>query len=389
MNNNLSNNKNNIAILLCAGKSKRVNDFDKSIINLNNKPVFFHSLEKLIYSKKIERVVVVTSKDNNEFIKNYLADIKLKNIEIILGSTERKYSVKNALTYISKYNPQNVIIHDSARPYFNKNIVLNGLKFLDKYECVIPAVKIVDTVKKINKDKVLSTIDRHNLYYSQTPQFFDYEKLKNIVLEQIDKKNYTDEAQLLEDNNIDVIKIEGNLSNHKITFKNDFDQLKEMSQKLVFTGISSDVHELAPGESLFLGGVHIPFNKGLLGHSDGDVVIHAICDAILGANSKGDLGKYFPSSEIKWKKASSKIFLDETLKMLDKEKKEIKNIDIQIILQEPKLFEYLNIIEENISKLLKLNSKNINVKVTSTDGLGLIGSGDGIGTLCAVNLIKK
>ena len=118
-------------------------------------------------------------------------------------------------------------------------------------------------------------------------------------------------------------------------------------------------------------------------------MIHAICDAILGATAKGDLGKYFPSSDNKWKKAPSKLFLDETLKMLEKEKKEIKNIDIQIILQEPKLFEYLHIIEENVSKLLKLNLKNINVKVTSTDGLGLIGSGDGIATLCAVNLIKK
>ena len=213
--------------------------------------------------------------------------------------------------------------------------------------------------------------------------------MQNLVLKQIDNKFYTDEAQLFEENNFEVAKIDGNLSNHKITFKNDLDQLQEIYQELVFTGISSDVHELAPGESLYLGGVHIPFKKGLLGHSDGDVVIHAICDAILGANSKGDLGKYFPSSDIKWKKASSKIFLDETLKMLEKEKKEIKNIDIQIILQEPKLFEYLHIIEENISKLLKLNIKNINVKVTSTDGLGLIGSGDGIATLCAVNLIKK
>ena len=137
----------------------------------------------------------------------------------------------------------------------------------------------------------MSTIERDNLYYSQTPQFFNYDKLKNLVLEQIDNKSYTDEAQLMEENNFDVAKIDGNLSNHKITFKNDLDQLQEMYQELVFTGISSDVHELAPGENLYLGGVHIPFKKGLLGHSDGDVVIHAICDAILGANSKGDLGK--------------------------------------------------------------------------------------------------
>ena len=137
-----------------------------------------------------------------------------------------------------------------------------------------------------------------------------------------------------------------------------------------------------------MGGVKIPSSKGLLGHSDGDVVLHAICDAILGASSNGDLGKYYPSSNKKWKNASSELFLKNTLDLIKKENKQIKNIDVQIILQEPKLVKYLELIKENIGKLLNLNSENINVKVTSTDKLGLIGSGEGIGTLCAVNLIK-
>ena len=158
---------------------------------------------------------------------------------------------------------------------------------------------------------------------------------------------------------------------------------------MIRVGHGYDSHRFKDGNFILLGGVKIPSKKSLVAHSDGDILIHAICDALLGASGNGDLGKYFPSSDNKWKKVSSKVFLDETLKMLKDEKKEIKNIDIQIILQEPKLFEYLNVIEENISKLLKLNSKFINVKVTSTDGLGLIGSGDGIATLCAVNLMKN
>ena len=389
MSKNLSNKENNIAILLCAGKSERVNEFDKSTVNLNSNPLFFYSLDKLVNSEKIDRIIIVASKNNIEFINKYISDLKLQRIEVINGSTERKYSVSNAINYIEKYNPKNVIIHDAARPFFEEEIIKNGLVLLDEFNCVIPVVKIVDTVKKINNNKILSTINRDNLYYSQTPQFFNYAQLKNLISKYIDKNFYTDESQLFEDNNIDVAVIEGNLNNHKITFKNDLGQFKQLSKDFQFTGISSDVHELSPGESLFLGGVEIPFSKGLLGHSDGDVVIHAICDAILGANSKGDLGKYFPSSNNKWKKVSSKVFLDETMKMLRNDNKEIKNIDIQIILQEPKLFEYLDIIEENISSLLKLSLKNINVKVTSTDGLGLIGSGDGIATLCAVNLIKN
>ena len=389
MNNNFSK-KENIAILLCAGKSKRVNDFDKSIVELNSRPLFLYSLNKLLNSKKINKIILVASKDNFDFIKNFVFKSNLQNVEVIHGSSiERKYSVSKAIAFVKKYSPKTVLIHDSARPFFDSKIIYEGFKLLDKYSCAIPVVKIVDTVKKINNDKALSTIDRKNLFYSQTPQFFNYDLLANLINKDIDSTTYTDEAQLFEANNIDVARIEGNLNNHKITFKNDLNQFKKISENFLFTGIASDVHELSPGENLFLGGVRIPFNKGLLGHSDGDVVIHAICDAILGANAKGDLGKYFPSSDNKWKKVSSKVFLDKTLKMLKDEKKEIKNIDIQIILQEPKLFEYLNVIEENISKLLKLNSKFINVKVTSTDGLGLIGSGDGIATLCAVNLMKN
>ena len=176
--------------------------------------------------------------------------------------------------------------------------------------------------------------------------------------------------------------------NHKITFENDLVALDNLNYESNFTGISSDVHKLKKGEKLYLGGLKIPSNKGLLGHSDGDVVLHAICDAILGASSNGDLGKYYPSSNKKWKNVSSELFLKNTLDLIKKENKQIKNIDVQIILQEPKLVNYLELIKENIGKLLNLNSENINVKVTSTDKLGLIGSGEGIGTLCAVNLIK-
>ncbi len=389
MSKNISNQNKNIAILLCAGSSERIKNFDKSIVELNGKPLFYYSLQKLVNSKKIENVIIVASKNNIKYIEKYVKDNNFKKVNIIEGSFERKYSVKNALDYISNQNPLNVIIHDSARPYFDEKNINNGLKVLNKFQCAVPLLKVVDTIKKLNKDNILSTVNRDKLYYSKTPQFFNFIKLYDLVLKNVDKKIYTDEIQLFEENNIEVGIFDGNLNNHKITYENDLNEVKNINTTLNFTGISADVHKLSLGEKLYLGGVEIPYEKGLLGHSDGDVVIHAICDAILGATGKGDLGKYYPSSDNKWKGVSSKLFLTETLNILEKEKKEIKNIDIQIILQEPKLFEYINIIEENICKLLKINQDNINVKVTSTDGLGLIGSSDGIATLCAVNLIKK
>ena len=181
MSKNLSNKENNIAILLCAGKSERVNEFDKSTVNLNSNPLFFYSLDKLVNSEKIDRIIIVASKNNIEFINKYISDLKLQRAEVINGSTERKYSVSNAINYIEKYNPKNVIIHDAARPFFEEEIIKNGLVLLDEFNCVIPVVKIVDTVKKINNNKILSTINRDNLYYSQTPQFFNYAQLKKLI----------------------------------------------------------------------------------------------------------------------------------------------------------------------------------------------------------------
>ena len=386
MNDNLSNKSKNFAILLCAGTSQRIGKFDKTISQFNGKPLFLHSLQKLLSNNYIDEVIVVVSKKNKKIIKNELPKEIKKNIQIVEGSTERMSSVKNAIKHLSSYNPINVIIHDSARPFFNLHIINDGIKRLEKFSCVVPITKIVDTVKKVDGTK-LSTIDRNNLYYSQTPQFFNFKQLSQLITKYGDD-NYTDEIQLFEKENIKIGTIDGNLLNHKITFENDLVALNNLNYESNFTGISSDVHRLKKGEILYLGGVKIPSSKGLLGHSDGDVVLHAICDAILGASSNGDLGKYYPSSNKKWKNASSELFLKNTLDLIKKENKQIKNIDVQIILQEPKLVKYLELIKENIGKLLNLNSENINVKVTSTDKLGLIGSGEGIGTLCAVNLIK-
>jgi len=388
VNHNLSNKSKNCAILLCAGKSQRMGKFDKTTSDFNSRPLFLYSLEKFLSNDQIDKIIIVASKQNKETIKENLSSDQQSRVTIIEGSNERKGSVSNAINYIAPFEPKNIIIHDSARPFFNPQIINEGIKQLKKYSCAFPVTKIVDTVKKIDDKNTLSTIDRSNLYFSQTPQFFNYYKLSELVTRYIDNFDYTDEVQLFEKEDIKVGIIDGNILNHKITYKDDLIELDNVNFNSNLTGISSDVHKLKKGEKLFLGGLLIPSEKGLLGHSDGDVVLHAICDAILGASSNGDLGKYYPSSNQKWKNASSKLFLKNTLGLIKKENKQIKNIDIQIIIQEPKLAKYLESIEENISKLLNLNSENINVKVTTTDKLGLIGSGDGIGTLCAVNLIK-
>jgi len=378
------------AILLCAGKSSRMDGLDKPTLVFDNIPIFIKSLRKFEYSNLFTKIVIIASKENIAEIQNLIYKYKFPFCEVILGGERRQDSVSIAIDYLSQFTVDKVVIHDSARPLFIESLLTKGIELLDDNNGVIPIIPIQDTVKKVDSNKVVETLDRNKLYRSQTPQFFKFNILKKCIENTSETTNYTDESELLEINGYQVACINGNLENQKITTQDDLKLLKNFNGNDNFkNGISTDVHKLIEGDKLILGGFEIPFEKGLEGHSDADVVLHAITDSIIGALGQGDLGKHFPSSQDKWKNASSEIFLFKAVDLMNELKFEIFHIDIQIILQEPKLSDLLIKIEQNISNLLNLDIEKINLKVTSTDNIGLIGSGDAIGTLCAVTLRKS
>jgi len=385
---NLNQNENQSAgaVLLCAGRSSRMNGLDKSTLVFDRIPIFIKSLTKFIDSNLFSKVVLVASKENITDIKNLISDYGFHQ-EVILGGERRQDSVSIAIDYLNQFSINKVVIHDSARPLFFESILTEGIKLLDNNNAVIPIIPIQDTVKKVNAKEVVKTLNRDELFRSQTPQFFNFNILSECISKTSKKINYTDESELLEINGYKVNCINGNIENQKITTHDDLKLLQNFDHNTKFkNGISSDTHKLVEGENLILGGLEIPFEKCLEGHSDADVVLHAITDSIIGALGQGDLGKHFPSSQDKWKNASSEIFLFKAVDLMNELNFEIFHLDIQIILQEPKLSDLLIKIEQNISNLLNLNIEKINLKVTSTDNIGLIGSGDAIGTLCAVTL---
>lgn len=394
MNSLLNNKIKIIAILLCAGSSQRMLGDDKITLNLDSQPVFLKSLQKFNISNHIHSTVVVASSKNEKKISDFLTKSNIDS-QVIIGGKRRQDSVSNALNYIKKDNPDLVIIHDGARPFFSADLLLRGIQEYEKNsKAVVPIVPIFDTVKRVEENVVKNTIDRKDLFKSQTPQFFNYKILNDLMkLPNYSEISYTDEAELFEKNNILVKCIDGDIFNEKITNLNDYNYLVEKSnEEIIFKkrqGIASDVHKLEIGRRLVLGGIEITSKLGLSGHSDADVVLHAITDSIFGACSKGDLGTYFPSNDLSIKNSSSKLFLDKALTFMNELNLKILNIDIQIILQEPKLSGYIEKIEKNISKLLGLNLECINLKVTSTDKLGLIGNSEGIATLSSVSLVKK
>ena len=385
---NLNQNENQLAgaILLCAGRSSRMDGLDKPTLIFDDIPIFIKSLRKFEDSNLFTKIVIAASKENISEIKNLILHYKF-SCEVILGGERRQDSVAIAIDYLSQFSVGKVVIHDSARPHFIKSILTKGVELLDDNNGVIPIIPIQDTVKKVDSNEVVETLDRNKLFRSQTPQFFKFNILKKCIDDTSERINYTDESELLEINGYQVACINGNVENQKITTQEDLKFLKNLERSTSFkNGISSDVHKLIEGDKLILGGFEIPFEKCLEGHSDADVVLHAITDSIIGALGQGDLGKYFPSTQDQWKNASSEIFLFKAIELMRELNFEIFHLDIQIILQRPKLSEILIKIEQSLSNLLNLDIKKINLKVTSTDKIGLIGSGDAIGTLCTVTL---
>jgi len=351
---NLNQNENELAgaILLCAGRSSRMDGLDKPTLVFDDIPIFIKSLRKFEDSNLFTKIVIAASKENISEIKNLILHYKF-SCEVILGGERRQDSVAIAIDYLSQFSVGKVVIHDSARPHFIKSILTKGVELLDNNNGVIPIIPIQDTVKKVDSNEVVETLDRNKLFRSQTPQFFKFNILKKCIGDTSERINYTDESELLEINGHQVACINGNVENQKITTQEDLKFLKNLERSTSFkNGISSDVHKLIDGDKLILGGFEIPFEKCLEGHSDADVVLHAITDSI-NASGLNDGEYIFANNNIKKENNSVKIKSDGTLAgSIVTMDQTFKNL----ILMDFSLEEAVALTSYNASKYLNLNN---------------------------------
>jgi len=316
---------NNFFIILAAGNSKRFKSkIPKPYVQYKGDILIKHSINKANLSKKFSKIVVAVNKNH----KKYLKKLKLNKVLFVDGGKTRADSARNCLNFIKKFKPKNIFIHDAARPNFSLNLIfklLNALKFNDG---AIPVTQSVDTIKLKNNKKIVN-LDRKKVYFSQTPQAFKYKVLMNLQ-DKINKET-TDDSSLLITANKRIKLIKGEEENHKIT------TLKDATEKKVFYGIGFDVHRLVPGRKMYLGGIKIKSKLGTLGHSDGDPILHAITDAILGACRMGDIGEKFSDKSKKYKNIRSTILLDKGIKEIKSKNFDINNIDINVITETPKI----------------------------------------------------
>ena len=365
---------NNYFVILAAGKSKRFHkNIPKQFYKYKNKEIIDHSVEKALDSKLFKKIIVVSNNINYFRKKKYPTQIK-----VIKGGKERSDSSLIALKYIKKYKPLNVYIHDAARPNFSIKLLKKILKNLKTNKAVVPFLSSKDSLKYKIKNQIFN-LNRNNSLLTQTPQAFRFKELYSLAFKE--KNIISDEATLFLNQNYKVKFIPGENQNSKITFLDDVKTLK------TYFGIGFDLHKLVKNKKLYLGGLKIPFHSGLKGHSDGDVILHAIIDAILGATRKKDIGTYFPNTK-KFKNIRSPKMLTPVIDKLYQSNFSINNLDINLICQQPKVSKFRDKIISSISKLMSLNKDLINLKGKTVEKLGLIGKEKAIACEVIVSITK-
>ena len=360
-------------IILAAGNSHRFkSNIAKPYQKIAGKSLIEINVDKARQNKQIKKIVVVFNKKDSKQVKS----LKLKNVQLITGGINRQQSTFNALTYLNgKKNISKVLIHDAARPNFSLKLFNSIIKNMKNARAVVPKIKITDAVKQIidssNEEYILGK-KRDKLFLTQTPQAFN---LDEIYL--LHKKNFAkykdDDISLYTDLN-KVKFINGEKNNFKITDQSDFENLKNVYKSKLSVGIGFDVHRLVPKKKLYLAGLKIKSLLGTLGHSDGDPVLHAIIDALLGACKMGDIGQMFSDKSKKFKNIRSTVLLKQVMQLIKSKGYFINNMDINIITQTPRIQKYKNKMINNVAKLCELNRDQLNIKGKTTEKLGVIGN---------------
>ena len=350
---------NNYFIILASGQSKRFNSREPKQFNLyKNKPLFEHSIDKALKSKLFKKIILVVN--NKKKVKKKFP----RNIFVIKGGKERSDSSLIALKYIKKFKPSNVLIHDAARPNFSIKLLKNLITSLKKNKASVPFINSKDSIKYKIKNQLFN-LDKDKSFFTQTPQGFRFNDLYKLSLKQ--KSVIQDEATLFIQNDYKVKFIKGENLNTKITYKEDINITK------TYYGIGFDIHRLIKRKKLFWGGVRIPFHSGLKGHSDGDVILHAVIDGLLGAMRKNDIGTFFPDNKNKFKNIKSPKMLKPILEILNMNNFYINNLDINLICERPKVSKHRDKMIKSLSNLLNIDKKLINLKGKTVEKLGLIG----------------
>lgn len=383
-----------IALLVAAGKSERMQmDVAKPYLALSRDCVLRHTIKTFLEHPLIDGVRVVIRREHHPAYR--LATQGLTLFPCVIGGDSRQESVRRGLESLWHREPERVLVHDIARPMVSAELITRVVEALDEVTAVIPALKVTDTIKRAKNGVAVETLAREELYSVQTPQGFHYKALCNAHRAHAGEQ-LSDDAAVMERFGGRVQLVEGEASNIKITTVADLEHMQHslFTQLETRTGMGFDVHQLVAHDAdtpvarqqVKICGINIAHTHRLLGHSDADVGLHAMVDAILGALGAGDIGMHFPPEDPKWKGADSERFLLHAYELVSQRGGEIAHLDVTIICERPKIGPHREQMVAHISQMLKLSPDRVSIKATTTEKLGFTGRGEGIAAQAVATL---
>ena len=373
------------AIIAAGGRGARLGGAQpKQFLLLGGRAILQRSVDAFVASDRIDDVIVALPRDLAGRAPEYLRSGS-KPVQIVEGGDRRQDSVANAFSMVSS-RADLVVIHDAARPLVTGDLIGRTVDAAARFGAAIAALPATDTVKRSNADRVIvDTIPREEIFLAQTPQAFRVDVLRAALAQARVGGDATDEAMLAERAGHPVHLVDGDPRNVKITTAEDLATAERLlgvgspgAIQALRIGNGYDLHRLVAGRSLVLGGVTIPFDKGLDGHSDADAVCHAVTDAILGAAAAGDIGRHFPDTDAAWKNADSLGLLARAAKIVADAGFAIGNVDVVVIAQRPKLVPHIDAMRANLARAMSVAIENVSIKGKTNEGVDSIGAGDSI-----------
>ena len=375
------------ALIVAAGRGSRAGGgLPKQYRQIGGEPILARTIRALLTCKQVDLLRVVIHPDDKLLYEDTAPDDPRLGPPII-GGSERALSVKLGLEAMAEDPPNKILVHDAARPFVTQAAICDVIEALVDYPGALAAVPVVDALRREEDGLCADPIDRTGVWRAQTPQGFHFDEILAAHRANTDPMA-ADDAELARAAGLSVKLVESNAENFKITTPNDFARAERQLSVALETRVGQgyDVHAFAPGEKVTLCGVDIPFDKTLSGHSDADVSMHALTDAIFGALAEGDIGQWFPPSEAEWKGADSAIFLEKAMERIRARGGVLINADITIVCEQPKIGPHAQAMRQRLAEIMMVEVGRISVKATTSERLGFTGRSEGIAANAIVSI---
>ena len=378
------------ALIVAAGRAARAageHGRPKQYCPIGGVPMLTRTLAPFVDHPRVADILVVIHPDDEALYEAASTPFAGRLRQAVRGGARRQDSVRAGLEALAREAPSSVLIHDAARPFVKPDLISRVIASLDMNQGALPCLRVTDTLKWISHGRVVGTAERDQLWRAQTPQGFKFDAILAAHRAAIKDpaREFTDDAGIAEWFGLDVALVEGAEDNRKLTTAEDLKIADELLKPAgscatgtIRVAQGYDVHALGAGDAVILCGVTIPHDKKLIGHSDADVGLHALTDALLGTIAAGDIGVHFPPSDTRWRDVASAEFLKHAASLVKERRGTIVHADITLLCESPRVGPYRDLMRARIAEMLDLDLAQVSIKATTNEGLGSIGRGEGI-----------